>query len=271
MNAGELYKAGRLPEAIEAQIQEVKANPIDNGKRLFLFELLAFAGELDRARRQIDVVKYDDADLDMATLSYRRLLDSEEARRKLFAEGLPPGFFGDPSEHLRLRLAAVQQLREKRFDEAAESLARAIEATPTFQGSLNEQPFQSLRDEDDIFSGLIEVMALGRYFWVGFEQIHRLTINPPKFPRDLLFLPAHLELEEESGDVFLPTLYPGSHEHPDDMVKLGRLTAWKELDGGLAVAVGLHSYLRDDEPISLLEWRELKSEGESEPPAPDIA
>jgi type VI secretion system protein ImpE len=69
MNAGELYKAGRLAEAIEAQIQEVKANPIDNGKRLFLFELLAFAGDLDRARRQIDAVSYDDADLDMATLS----------------------------------------------------------------------------------------------------------------------------------------------------------------------------------------------------------
>ena len=262
MNAGEFYKAGRLPEAIEAQVQEVKANPIDNGKRLFLFELLTFAGDLDRARRQIDVVNYDEPDIDMATLGYRRLLDAEEARRKLFAEGVPPGFFGDPSEHLRLRLAAVQQLREKKFDEAAENLARAIEVTPPFHGSLNDQPFQSLRDEDDLFSGMIEVMALGRYFWVGFEQIHLLTVNPPKFPRDLLFLTAHLELEEESGDVFLPTLYPGSHEHPDDMVKLGRLTAWKELDGGLALAVGLHSYLRDDEPISLLEWRELKATGE---------
>jgi type VI secretion system protein ImpE len=262
MNAGEFYKAGRLPEAIEAQVQEVKANPIDNGKRLFLFELLAFAGELDRARRQIDVVKYDDPDLDMATLSYRRLMDAEEARRKLFAEGLPPGFFGDPSEHLRLRLAAVQQLREKKFEEAALNLERAIEATPAFPGFLNEQPFQSLRDEDDIFSGVLEVMALGRYFWVGLEQIHLLTVSPPKFPRDLLYLSAHLELEEESGDVFLPTLYPGSHEHPDDMVKLGRLTAWKEHDGGLSLAVGLHSYLRDDEPISLLEWRELKMKEE---------
>jgi type VI secretion system protein ImpE len=270
MNAGEFYKAGRLPEAIEAQVQEVKANPIDNGKRLFLFELLAFAGELDRAKRQIEVVKYDDADLDIATLSYRKLMDSEEARRKLFAEGVPPIFFGEPSEHLRLRLAAVQQLREKKFEEAALNLARAIEATPAVPGLLNEQPFQSLRDEDDLFSGMIEVMALGRYFWVGFEQIHLLTINPPKFPRDLLFLPAHIEVEyhrsgelqEESGDVFLPTLYPGSHEHPDDMVKLGRLTAWSELDGGLAKAVGLHSYLRNDEPVSLLEWRELKTTGE---------
>ena len=44
MNAGELYKAGRLGEAIEAQVQEVKASPLDQSKRLFLFELLAFSG-----------------------------------------------------------------------------------------------------------------------------------------------------------------------------------------------------------------------------------
>jgi len=262
MNAGELFKAGRLQEAIEAQVQEVKAHPTDNGIRVFFFELLAFAGELDRARRQIDAVKYDDPDLDATILSYRRLLDSEEARRKLFAEGLPPGFFGAPAVHLRLRLAAVNYLREKRPDDAAESLARAIEATPTFPGLLNKQPFQSLRDEDDLFSGILEVMALGRYFWVGLEQVHVLTINPPKFPRDLLFLPAHLEIEAESGDVFLPTLYPGTHEHPDNQVKLGRSTAWEELDGGLVKAVGLHSYLRDDEAISLLEWRELNKNQE---------
>ena len=30
MNAGELYKAGRLGEAIEAQTQEVKASPLDH-------------------------------------------------------------------------------------------------------------------------------------------------------------------------------------------------------------------------------------------------
>ncbi len=49
MNATELYRAGKLQEAITAQVAEVKANPTDQGKRLFLFELLVFAGDLDRA------------------------------------------------------------------------------------------------------------------------------------------------------------------------------------------------------------------------------
>ena len=119
MNAGELYKAGRLGEAIEAQVQEVRASPLDHSKRLFLFELLAFSGDLDRARRQIDVIKYDDNDLERAVAGYRKLLDSEQARRDLFTRGVAPGFFGEPSEHLRLRLEAVNRLRENAPAEAA--------------------------------------------------------------------------------------------------------------------------------------------------------
>ena len=39
MNASELYREGKLQQAIEAQIAEVKSNPLDHSRRLFLFEL----------------------------------------------------------------------------------------------------------------------------------------------------------------------------------------------------------------------------------------
>jgi type VI secretion system protein ImpE len=264
MNPTEYYKAGRLQEAIQAQIHEVKDHPLDQGKRLFLFELLAFAGELERARRQIEAISYDDADLERAAASYCKLLDSEQARRDLFEKSRSPGFFGEPPEHLRLRLAAVNRLRENDLLEAARTLERALDATPAVQGTLNGRPFQSLRDEDDLYSGVLEVMTQGRYFWVGLEQISVLTINPPRFPRDLLYIPAHLALADEEGDVYLPALYPGSHEHPDDQVKLGRMTDWAPVGDAFARAVGLHTFLLDDEPIGLLEWRELTAEPRSE-------
>ena len=113
------------------------------------------------------------------------------------------------------------------------------------------------------FAGVLEVMAHGRYFWVGLEQVRLVTMNPPRFPRDLLFIPAHLELDDEQGDVFVPALYPGSHEHADDQVRLGRMTDWKELDGGLLLGVGLHTFVHDDDAIGLLEWREWRSDHES--------
>src|SRR5688500_3645470 len=99
--ATELFKAGKLQEAISAQIQEVKANPADHARRVFLFELLSFSGELDRAERQIEAVKYDDPELDLAVRGYRKMLDAEKARRLLFRQGLKPEFLaGDPPAYV---------------------------------------------------------------------------------------------------------------------------------------------------------------------------
>jgi len=267
MNASELYKAGRLNEAIEAQVREVKASPADQSKRLFLFELLFFAGDLDRARRQIEAIIYDDRDLQLAVMSYRSLIDAELSRRRLFSDGLAPSFFGPPSEHLRLRLEAVNRLREGYDAEAAEALARADAATPTIRGRLNDVAFESLRDADDLLGGVLEVMAMGRYYWVGLDQVVTVAMNPPQFPRDLLFIPARLELTEQAGDVFLPALYPNSHRHVDDQVKLGRMTDWESRDVGPTLGAGLHVFLRDDEPVSLLEWREFHAHQEPAAPA----
>ena len=49
----ELLDSGNLKAAIEALTQEVREAPADPQKRTFLFELLAFAGEWDRAEKQI--------------------------------------------------------------------------------------------------------------------------------------------------------------------------------------------------------------------------
>ena len=256
-SARDHFSAGNLAAAIEAQLQEVRSAPLDSGRRTFLFELLAFAGDLDRAGRQIDAVNYGNMELDAAVLGYRKLLDSEQARRRLFSEGLVPRFFGDQPEHTHLRLEAVNRLREQHLAEAAETLAKASAATPQYKGELNGKPFSSLRDCDDLFAGILEVMAQGAYFWVPLEQVQRLTMNAPKFPRDLLWVPARLEMEAAAGNVFLPALYPGSHAHDNELVKLGRMTDWRSEEGGPVLGVGLRMFLADDEAVSLPEWREL--------------
>jgi len=58
MKAGDLFKVGKLQEAIDLQIREVKANPGDPNRRLFLFELIAFTGDLDKARKQLEAISY---------------------------------------------------------------------------------------------------------------------------------------------------------------------------------------------------------------------
>ena len=261
MDANELFQAGKLQPAIDTQIAQVKSNPADQGKRLFLFELLAFAGELDRARRQIDALKYDELELQAATSGYRQLLDSEEARRKVFHDGAQPKFLTpDQPEHVRLRLEALAHLRANRRAEAAEALDRAAEATPQITGQLNDRPFDGLRDCDDLFGGVLEVFAQGGYFWVPLEKVDLIATNPPKFPRDLLWMPARLETHGgESGQIFLPALYPDSYSHSDDEVRLGRKTDWLGDDAGPVLGRGLRMFLAGDDASTLLEWRQLQT------------
>src|SRR5271168_1343999 len=117
LNASELYKSGRLTEAIAAQTQEVRAAPLDCGMRFFLFELLTFAGDIDRSRRQIEALGYEEVEQASAHSTYCRVVDSERSRRWLFdeldpavAQGLlegdriRPQFLVEPPFHIRLRL-----------------------------------------------------------------------------------------------------------------------------------------------------------------------
>jgi type VI secretion system protein ImpE len=259
MSATDLFKAGQLQDAIDAQLKEVKANPGDHGKRLFLFELLAFTGDLDRAARQIDVVNYGDMALDVAVLNYRKALDAERARRLLFSAGQSPEFLQAPPEHVKVRLDAVNRWREGQAEEATALLAKANEMAPVVKGVLNDTPFDFLRDWDDLFGTVLEVFAKGKYFWVPLEQVETLALNPPRFPRDLLWFPARLEVHDgQKGEVFLPALYPGSHVHPDTEVRLGRKTDLKPLEGGAVLGLGLRTFFVDEETVSLLDWRMLE-------------
>ena len=53
MNPQELYQAGHLNEAIKALSAELRDSPTDSKRRTFLFELLCFAGEYERADKQL--------------------------------------------------------------------------------------------------------------------------------------------------------------------------------------------------------------------------
>src|SRR5437868_859806 len=110
MTATEFFTAGRLGAAIETQTGKVKTTPTDQPARLFLFELFAFAGELDRARRQLDLLRYDAPQHSAAVEQFRGALDAETRRRAVFAGTEQPKCIGVAPDHLRLRLDALRYL-----------------------------------------------------------------------------------------------------------------------------------------------------------------
>ena len=92
-NANQLFQAGRLKEAVQALSAELRKNPSDTRRRTFLFELLCFSGEYDRAEKQLDVLAEAGPNSEMGALLYRSALHAEKTRQDLFQRrrSLPEG------------------------------------------------------------------------------------------------------------------------------------------------------------------------------------
>jgi type VI secretion system protein ImpE len=230
MNARQLFQAGKLNEAIEALSAELRDNPADAQRRTFLFELLCFAGNYDRAEKHLDYLSQASADAAMGALVYRSSLHAERIRQQMFKE-----------DNLPLAAPVSREIR----------------------GVLNGKRFETLEDADPRIGARLEIFAAGQYTWIPLAHIASVRMEPPKRLRDLLWIPALVRTGpefrgQELGEVLIPALCPLSYEHPDDNVRLGRATEWRELEGGDFAPVGQKLLLADDEDIPFLEIRELE-------------
>ena len=272
MTASDLFHAGRLREAIDAQAAKVKDRPTDRSARFFLFELLLFSGDLDRARKQLDVLKYDDPRHTAAVEQYRWALDAEALRRAVFSGTAQPKVLAAAPDHVRQRLEALPYLARGEHAEARKRLDEANAALPNLAGTRDGEPFDRLFDADERFGTVLEVFGTGGvYSWVPLEQVASITLNPPKNPRDVVLRPASVVLHDGvEGDVLLPGLYPGTHEHADDEVKLGRATEWVGGAGEVPRGAGGKLFLAGENPVEFVKWRALATEkpAAAEPPVP---
>ena len=258
MTAKELVEAGRLSAAIEQLNHDVRLHPTDVRQRTFLFELLCFTGAYQRAAQQLDVIEHQDAVAEIGVQVYRYILTAAEAREALFSQGRQPRFLFSPPPYTYLHLEAVSQLRQAQWVPANTLLEQAMLTRPRLSGRLDGQVFDDFCDSDAILGPFLEVFFQSDYVWFPLEQIKQLTIPPPTHLRDLLWTPARLEAHSGPvGDVFLPVLYPGSCQHGDDRIKLGRLTDWLDGGGGLVRGVGQHLFLVGEDGRALLEMRDL--------------
>ncbi len=137
MNVKELFDAGDLAGAIDALTAEVKAHPLDAARRTFLFELLAFAGQYERAVKQLEVVANQDVESDWATQVYLNIVHAEEQRERLFNDGLRPEFLLDEPPYVHWHLEAINCLRDNRPTEAQQLIERSEESRETPHGTVD--------------------------------------------------------------------------------------------------------------------------------------
>ena len=226
----ELYKKGELQEAIRALGEEIRANPLDVKRRTFLFELLCFTGEYDRAEKHIDVLAGLDTKSIPATLLYRSAIHAERTRQEMFRTGNLP------------KSEAV--------------------AGPDRGGEWNGNRFEYLGDADDRIGDNLEVFIAGGYTWVPTKYIERLEIEPPVHLRDLLWARARIQASpafriQDLGEVLLPVLAPLSYQSSDDAVRLGRVSVWEPDASGADQPLGQKLLLVDGKELPLLEFRSI--------------
>jgi type VI secretion system protein ImpE len=257
--AKELFDAGKLQAAIDEITYEVKERPNDTRKRTFLFELLCFNGCWERAEKQLDVIGMQSAKAETGVQVYKNIFKAEQSRLDLFSEGIQPHFLIEPPAYIYLNLVAISQLHEFNIGDVRRLLDNAEEARASLSGKLNDKPFQDFRDYDDLVGPVLELFLQDKYVWLPFEQIKRIEIAPPKQLRDLLWASARVEtINSTIAEIFLPVLYVGSSEHPNDLVKLGRMTDWVNLGQSLSLPAGQRLFLVDSEEKPILEVKSIE-------------
>lgn len=227
-DARALYEEGRLGDAIAALDGALRDDPADTRSRTFLFELLCFAGDFGRAAKQLDAISASGPDAAVSTAWYKEALRAAEQRRDMFRSGELPDDEDD------------------------------IDGPG---GTINGEPFDRIRDVDPRIGGRLEVYVGGRYTWIPFRHLERVSIEPPQRLRDLYWIPAEIEgtmeVGAQSSSVLLPVMTPLAADHPDELVRLGRVNDWQDLEAGGEAPIGRKLLAVDDEELSLLEIREL--------------
>lgn len=244
--------------------QQVKKDPTKVKYRILLFQLLCLLGDWERALTQLNVM----AELDIAALpmvhTYRHALQCEGLRKRVFAGERSPIIFGEPEQWIALLVEALRLNTLGRDQEAALLRSEAFELAPPTPGAIEDPPaghFKWIADADERLGPLLEGIVDGKYYWIPFQRIQTLNIEPPHDLRDLVWMPVFFKWQnggETAG--LIPTRYSGSEAMGDDRILKSALTDWVENASGILTGLGQRMFATDQGEYALMDLRRLKFE-----------
>lgn len=256
--AQEFITNGQPKAALLALEQQVRGHASDAKLRVFLFQLLAVMGQWQRALTQLQVC----GELDAGTLAmvgtYREAVQCEAVREAVFAGKTLPHVFGRPQAWVAWLAEALAAEGRGEMAAAAKLRMQALEAAPATSGSINGQAFEWIADGDSRLGPVLEAIINGRYCWVPFDAVSKVTMEAPTDLRDIVWSPAQLEFPNGGETVaLLPTRYVGSAQSDDGMLQLARRTEWLELAPDQFSGLGQRLLATNTQELGLLEVREI--------------
>lgn len=258
MRAEDLLKGGDLEGALAALQADVRARPADGKLRIFLFQLLCVMGDWKRAITQLKVSAELDGSATAMAQTYREGIVCEVYRERVFAGEKDPLIFGEPQEWIALLIEALKALAAGRPADAAALRERAFALAPAVGGTLNGERFAWIADADMRLGPILEAVVNGKYFWLPFNKIHRITAEPPRDLRDCVWTPVTIVLRN-GGDVvaLIPTRYAGTSGAGTPAERLARATDWVDAGAGTFVGRGQRLLATDTGETAIMDLREL--------------
>lgn len=270
MQAEALLREGKLDECVVALAGQIRAKPQDAKLRIFLFQLSAVMGQWDRAIDQLDIAAQMDPAADLMAQVCRPAIQCERFRQEVFAGMRTPLVIGQPEEWLAHLIQAAMLSGQGKEDAAAELRTKAFDAAPTTSGTIEVAgpkgkaadpeiiPIDWISDSDLRLGPVLEAVVEGKYYWIPFNNILMIEVDPPTDLRDMVWAPARIVLAAGGEKVALiPTRYPGSEAatQPAD-IRLAKTTVMGGADG--ETPFGLREWNTDQGVFSLFQVSKIK-------------
>ncbi|HAV64555.1 MAG TPA: virulence protein SciE type, partial [Verrucomicrobiales bacterium] len=234
MTSAELLQAGRLDEALTALQGEIRDRPQDERLRIYLFQLEAVKGRLDKALNQLQVLATLDADSMLLAQIFRPVITCELLRREVFSGKRSPLVFGEPTDWMGWLIQAGVHVARGEFSAASQLREKAFEAAPSIGGKVDDTAFEWIADADSRLGPVMEAFIEGKYFWVPMARVRKVEFEKPSDLRDLVWLPVNFTWTNGGAiGAHIPVRYPSTENSGDAQLRLARRTEWQgEGEGG---------------------------------------
>jgi len=257
--AQEALRTGDAAAALTMLTAQVRAAPQDAKLRVFLFQLLCVLGQWDRALTQLQVASELDAGTLAMAQTYREAIACEALRLEVFRGTKAPMLFGEPETWTALLIEAL--LREGRgdADAAAQLRADALEQAPATAGTIDGEAFEWIADADERLGPTLEAVINGRYYWLPWNRLSQVDIDPPEDLRDAIWMPAHFRFANGGETVgLIPTRYPDTPLSDGGPLALARRTEWQERRSGQFIGLGQRIIATDQSERGLMDMRKVE-------------
>jgi type VI secretion system protein ImpE len=253
-----LLKEGRLDEALQTLTAQVRSNPADAKRRVFMFQLLSLLGQWERAQNQLKVAGELDPLNALMVGAYSVALSGERERAEVLEGKRSPVVVGEPAPWVALLLQALKLNGEGHHGQAATLRAQAFEQAEAVGGIVDGTPFEWMADADPRFGPCLEIITKSGYVWVPFSRIRELSFEAPGDLRDKVWAPVQITWSNGGQAVgFVPCRYPGAERSSDSDVVLTRKTDWSALGDELQVGEGQRMLATDAGEYPLLDVRSI--------------